>query len=308
MSVAGRVSVTIPSRNEQFLLPTVRDLLAKAAGDIEVIVVLDGYWPVPYDLPTDPRVVVLHKGTAEGMRSAINDAAQIATGEFFLKADAHTMWDDGFDEKLKADYHEQNWILIPRRYALEPEQWVIDPTNSKYPVDYHSLSEPFHKYGDSVPGLHGTAWTARREARKHIDLDEEMASQGSAWFVSRACWDWLGPQDESLYGKFWFENQEMSLKAWMRGGAQMVTKRTWYAHLYKGRRYGRGYSTRGMGHEDATAFCAWFWLTDQPLAGRVRTFRNLLEKFWPVPTWPEDLDAVFARAHAELANPYQVAA
>jgi glycosyltransferase involved in cell wall biosynthesis len=299
------LSIIIPSRNERFLVTTVRDVLAKARGDVEVIVVLDGYWE--HHLPEDPRLKILHHGEPQGMRAAINAAAAMSRGQYLLKADAHTMWDEGFDLKLIADYHEDNWILIPRRYALDPEQWAIDEQNKKYPIDYHYLSEPFAKYGDSVPGLHGTAWTARREDRKHIEIDEELASQGSAWFVSRKCWDWLGPQDASLYGNFWFENQEMSLKAWMRGGAQMVTKRTWYAHLYKGRRYGRGYSTAGMGHESATAFTAWFWLTDQPLTGRTRTMRQLLERFAPVPTWT-DIDAILDRARRELTNPYQVAA
>ena len=41
----SKVSVVIPSRGEQFLAPTVKDVLAKAAGNIEVIAVLDGYWP-----------------------------------------------------------------------------------------------------------------------------------------------------------------------------------------------------------------------------------------------------------------------
>lgn len=281
--------------------------MSKAIGDVQVIAVLDGYWPDP-PLPDDPRVVVVHHGHALGMRPAINHAAQIATGEYLLKCDAHTMWDHGFDEKLKADYQSDDWILIPRRYALDPEKWAIDPSNRKYPIDYHSLAEPFAKYGDSTPGLHGTAWTARREARKDVMLDDELTSQGSAWFMSRAHWNHLAPLDNAAYGVFWHEFQELGLKTWLSSGAVKVTKNTWYAHLYKGKRYGRGYSTSGMGHEDGTAFCSWFWMTDQPFTGRTRTMRSLIEQFSPVPTWPEDLDAVFARAQRELRNPYAAAA
>jgi hypothetical protein len=305
--VEGRVSAIIPSRNEQFLAPTVRDLLAKAAGDLEIVVILDGYWPNPYDLPDDPRVVVLHKGAAQGMRPAINDAARIATGEYLMKIDAHCLVDEGFDRKLQADYHERNWILIPRRYALDPIKWEIDPSNKKYPIDYHSLSEPFHQYGDSVPGLHGTAWTARRDARKNIPIDDELASQGSCWFMHREHWQRVGPLKSHLYGNFWFENQELSLTTWLMGGAQMVTKNTFYAHLYKGKRFGRGYSTANMGHEKATLFTSWFFVTDQPFAGKVRTFRSLIEQFAPVPTWT-DVDGIIERAKRELRNPYQVAA
>lgn len=306
--VHGKVSIIIPSRNEQFLVPTVIDLLAKARGEIEIVVILDGYWEL--NLPSDKRLKILHRGVAQGMRPAINAAAQIASGAFLLKCDGHTLWDEGYDEKLKADYAEDNWILIPRRQPLDPEGWTIEQRDDhKYPIDYHYLAEPFNAYGDSTAGLHGTGWRERRDARQGIAVDEEMASQGSAWFCSRRCWDWLGPLKPHLYGSFWFENQEMSLTAWMAGGAQMVTKNTWYAHLYKGKRYGRGYSTRNMGHEDALKFTNWFWMTDQPLPqGRVRTMRWLVERFAPVPTWPEDLDGIFARARETFANPYQVAA
>lgn len=302
----AKVSILVPSRNERFLVPTVRDLLAKATGDVEVIAVLDGYWEL--NLPDDKRLRILHRGTAQGMRQAINSAVQIATGEYILKADAHTMWADGFDEVLKRDYLEDNWILIPRRYPLDPEKWAIEErTDRKYPIDAHFLSEPFGKYGDSVPGLHASPWAARRDQRQHIPIDREIGSQGSAYFLSRKCWDWLGGLDQSLYGAFWLENLELSMKCWMRGGAQMRTLNTWYAHLYKGARYGRGYSTRGMGHEDAISYANWFWITDQPLKGRVRTMRSLIEEFSPMPTW-NDIDAIFERAHREFRNPYEVAA
>jgi glycosyltransferase involved in cell wall biosynthesis len=301
----GLVSVIVPSRSERFLVPTVTDLLAKAQGPIEILVVLDGYWE--HALPSDSRVKILHFGEAKGMRPAINAAAAIARGEYLMKCDGHTLWADGWDVALKADYHERNWIVIPRRYALDPEKWEIDTSNKKYPVDYHFLSSPFHVASNAVPGLHGSPWTARREARKDILLDDELASQGSAWFTCREHWQRIGPLDASLYGVFWFENQEMSLKTWLSGGAQKVNKKTFYAHLYKGTRYGRGYNTRGMGHEAGTAFTTWFWMTDQPFPGKTRTMRSLIEQFSPVQTWG-DLDETFARAAQEFRNPYQVAA
>jgi len=76
----ARVSIIIPARNERFLPQTVADLLAKAQGDVEVIAVLDGYWPDPA-LPNDPRLKILHRGKALGMRPAINAAVQMATGQ-----------------------------------------------------------------------------------------------------------------------------------------------------------------------------------------------------------------------------------
>lgn len=305
--VRGRTSIIIPARNERFLGDTVRDFLAKAAGDIELIVVLDGYWPNP-PLPDDPRLKIWHLGDAQGMRPAINGAVQMSTGEYLLKADAHTLWAEEFDEELKAAYADSNWILVPRRYALDAEAWTIDDSNpKKYPIDYHYLSNPFATPGDSTPGLHGTAWRERRAERAGVELDDEMSSQGSGWFMARSYWDRLGPLESSMYGNFVHEFQELGLKAWLGGGAVKVFKGTYYAHLYKGARYGRGYTLGRSGHVNGSAFCTWYWMTDQ-WAQRVHDLKWLIEKFAPVPSWPADLDAVFARARRELQSPYQAAA
>ncbi len=298
--IAGRVSIIVPSRNERFLVPTVRDLLAKARGDIEVIVICDGYWPDP-PLPDDRRIRVLHHGAAQGMRPGINAATLIATGEYFLKADAHTMWDEGYDDTLKAEYQEDNWILTARRYALDAEAWVIDRSNRKYPIDYHYLSYPFERPDDPTCGLHGTEWRARRDARADVLLDDEMSSQGSGWFMSRTHWDRLGPMEIAKYGNFVHEMQELGLKTWLGGGAIKVTKRTWYAHLFKGRKYGRGYTLGGTNHERGSVFTTRYWMLDQWLERR-HDLRWLIEKFAPVPGWPADLDRCFAAARARLES------
>ena len=114
MTTKGRVSVLIPARNEIFLQKTIQDILAKAKGDIEVVVVLDGYWPTEtkrehWSTPPiidDKRVKYVHRGTPRGMRDGINSAASLSTGEYLLKSDAHCMFDEGFDEKLKADIED----------------------------------------------------------------------------------------------------------------------------------------------------------------------------------------------------------
>ena len=64
-----KLSVIIPARDEPYLSKTVDDILEKAAGDIEVIVVLDGYWPNPA-LKNDSRVILIHKTESQGMRHA----------------------------------------------------------------------------------------------------------------------------------------------------------------------------------------------------------------------------------------------
>src|SRR3989344_7091673 len=168
------VSVIIPSRNEIFLQKTVEDILEKAEGEIEVIVVLDGYWPTP-PLKDDDRLKIIHRGTSLGMRASINSAAAVAKGKYLMKCDAHCMFADGFDTILAANC-EENWVVIPRRFALNAENWEIEK-NSKYPVDYMYLSNQ----------LHGVIWNEKNkdEKLKELLLDETMSSQGSCWFMPK---------------------------------------------------------------------------------------------------------------------------
>jgi glycosyltransferase involved in cell wall biosynthesis len=294
----AKVSVIIPSRNERFLPQTVADLLAKGS-DVELVAVLDGYWP-QLPLPNNPRLKILHRGKAQGMRPGINAAVQMATGQYLLKVDAHTMWADGYDVTLQADYHEDNWILTPRRYPLDPEAWAIKIGNAKYPVDYEYLSYGMERPDDPTCGFHGTAWTARRDARAHLQLDADLSSQGSAWFMSRRHWDRIGPMRMDLFGSFYGESQEIGLATQLQGGAMMRTKNTWYAHLRKSAKWGRGYALGATGHRRGAGLMLRMCMLDQ-WPKQTTTLREVLEPFMPVPTWPLDLDRCFSEARARLA-------
>lgn len=286
----SRVSVVIPSRRERFLQRTIDDLFAKARGEIEVIAVLDGYWPDP-PLKERNNLVILHLGTQSGMRSGINSAMGIATGEWLMKLDGHCMLDEGFDVKLQADC-DKDWIVIPRRYSLDPEEWkILD--NNKPPVDYHYLSYPFERPDDPACGLHGNVWFERAKERKHLVIDDEMSSQGSCYFMHKSYWPKIGPLDIANYGTFAQEFQEVGLKCWLGGGQVKINKGTWYAHLHKGKKYGTGYGFSNTKWEEwardnkkAHDFVIDYWLNDR-WEGRVHDFTWLLDKFWPVPGWPE---------------------
>jgi glycosyltransferase involved in cell wall biosynthesis len=293
-----KVTIIVPSRNERFLNATIKDLLAKAEGDIEIIAILDGYWPNPA-LPNDPRLKQLHFGRARGMRPGINAAVAIAKGDYLLKCDAHTMWDQGFDKKLLADYHEDNWILTPRRFPLDPEAWAIETGNPKYPIDYEYLSYGLERPDDPECGFHGTPWTARREARKDIMLDTDMSSQGSAWFMRKKHFTRIGPLREDLFGCFYGESQEIGLVTQLQGGAMMRTKNTWYAHLRKGKTYGRGYALGPTGHKRGAGLMIRMCLLDQ-WPNQTRSLQSLVDEFAPVPTWPADLDKCFSDARAKF--------
>ncbi len=286
------LSIIIPSRSPQFLQNTVDDLLKKAKGEIEVIIILDGIWPDP--LPKDdPRVRIIHQGTVRenpGMRAGINAGMAIARGDYMMKIDEHCMVDEGYDVKLAADC-EDNWVVIPRRYRLDPIEWKIIE-DGRPPIDYMSLDYPYQRPRDKTCGLHGAEW--KRRDRADILIDDTMSMQGSCYFMSRKHWDWLGGLDDRYYGPFTQEAQEISNKTWLGGGRVVVNKKTWYAHMHKGSKWGKGYGfsndqyTQHMkGTEKGRLFCIDYWLNNK-WPERIHDFEWLLEKFWPVPSWPEN--------------------
>jgi len=281
----SKVSIIIPSRNEMFLPQTVNDLLSKGS-DVEVIAVLDGYWPDP-PLQDDKRLVILHRGKAMGMRAAINAAANIASGKYLMKCDGHCMFSEGYDEVLQNDC-DKDWVVIPARYSLDAENWVIED-NGKPRRDYHYLCYPDpNKPHDS--GMHGVEWWSRGKelSDPKYDIDDNMSFQGSCWFMYKDYFhNFLHGMSEVGYGNFTQEPQEIGLKAWLGGGAVKVNKKLWYAHLHKGKRYGRGYSQDRKEIVDGHLYSARYWMNNE-WEKRVHDIDWLIEKFWPVPTWPED--------------------
>ncbi len=267
------VSVIIPSRNERFTTKTVQDLLNKATGEIEIIVVLDGWWLPVDEIIEDDRVHYVHYGEARGMRNAINAGVALAKGEYILKCDAHTMFDKGFDTVLANDCQD-NWVVVPRRYALEPETWRRVEGNPKYPVDYMYLSKD----------LHGREWSQKNAdpKLKEILIDDLMSFQGSAWFMKKSYFEELELMDEESFGTFYAEAQEIGFKAWLSGGRVVVNKKTWYAHWHKPKDVGRGYSLdKDQAHKGAQ--CVLRWVNERVWHKQSLDFQTMLDKFGEVP-------------------------
>ena len=287
------LSVIIPSRQPEFLQKTVDDLLLKAEGEIEVIVVFDGYWPEVMLTP-DKRVRILQQGVFHenfGMRRAINDAVKLANGEFIMKIDEHCMLDQGYDLKLASSCHEEA-IVIPRRKRLNPDDWELIE-DGRPPIDYMFVSYPYKNAFDRSSGLYGAEDKQLYYRREGLIIDETMTMQGSCWFLRRDYFYKLLPDgmDESKYGMFNHEAQELSNTCWLSGGQVLVNKDTWYAHYHKGNR-GKGYGFSNAQYKKFTAdkekarrFAIDYWLTTEDFK---YNWKWLMEHFWPVPTWPED--------------------
>ncbi len=273
----GRVSVLIPARNEPYLQQTINDVLLTASGGVEIIVVLDGYWPQP-TIEDHPDVILIHRSEPMGMRHAINSAASVATGKYLMKLDAHCKLADGWDDTLKANCQE-SWVSIPRRFDLVPDRWR---RKVKEPVDYHYLSCP---WGDKYPYMKGRVWKERALSRSMVDVDDEMTTQGSCWFMHRSHFEnTIGGLDDELFGGFGQEAQEVCNKTWLSGGRVVVVKTTWYAHWNKPN---RGYSLAKGQHDHARQVSLDYW-TNNKWPGQTRPLSWLIEKFSPVPTWPDD--------------------
>ena len=228
-----KLSVIIPSYYDPSLNKTVEDILKHSGlqnDELEIIVVCDGYyWQNPVD---DSRVKVLHLGANRGMRDAINAGVSIARGEYLMRTDEHCSFAKGFDKEI-IDNMEDNWIVTPTRYELDPIRWKrmgIPPVNFTKLV-IQNVSDKVQKF-TAVP------WKERDEEMKDVMIAETMGMQGSCWFMKKSWWEKVIVElDTETYGSLIQDSTEMIFKTWQSGGKMMLNKNTWHAHRH--RKFGR---------------------------------------------------------------------
>jgi hypothetical protein len=96
----------------------------------------------------------------------------------------------------------------------------------------------------------------------------------------------IGRLDEEYFGMWAGEPQEMGLKTWLSGGRVVVNKTTWYAHLHKGKAW-KSYSKNRTDIRVGMARVVDYWMNNK-WEGRTHDIEWLIDKFWPIPTWPKD--------------------
>lgn len=285
------LSVVIPSRNTDswpYTQRTIDDIFTNSTGEIEIIVVLDGYQPNP-PLKECKNLTVISNEKPLGMRTGINTAIALAKGKYVLKCDDHCAFGPGFDEILAADC-EDNWIAIPSRYALNGELW-----ERKYgPIDYLYLCYPFFKDNQFGYGFHGKKWYGengftggyfdREKKFKHVLIDDCLAFQGSCWFTTKENFYRIGGMQTEGYGEFAQEAQELCFKTWLSGGRVVVNKRTWYAHLHKN---SRGYHILRHHMIKSAIYSTDLWMNNK-WPGQIYPLKYLIDKFWPLELWPDN--------------------
>lgn len=285
------VSVIIPSRNEGgYLEKTIESLMENAEGEIEIIVVLDGWLPNnPIEVPVDDRrqVIWIHNPESIGQRQAINQAARQAKGEFVMKLDAHCAVAKGFDVILARDC-EYDMTMIPRMYNLNVETW--EPKLNKM-TDYMFIG----LLDGNLRAQYYDKRTARQYGLKNLrqpsstkQIDDIMCCMGPCFFMhTRRFWE-LGGCDEA-HGGWGQQGVEVACKAWLSGGRLVVNKNTWFAHWFRGggvpvgHKKGFPYRLTQKTVNTARAYSNDLWMNNK-WPQQVRTFEWLLNKFQP-PGW-----------------------
>lgn len=258
------LSIVIPAYKELYLDKTVESISGNATGKIEIIVVHDD---------------------GKGMRSCINEGISQAKGDYIMKSDAHCLYAKGFDEALTKDCRD-NWLVVPPLYTLDETNWRV---KSHTGVSYYYYAYPYEreKWGSTLIAM---------PMGKDSDLmiDDLMAFPGSCWMVNRQYFiKTIGKLDDQTYAGFGGEQIEIGLKYWLGGGEVKVNKNTWYAHLGKRRKFHlktnkSNYNLKRSFEVMHTRELITKQFVNNEIPNMVHPFSWLIEKFWPVPDWPEN--------------------
>lgn len=239
------LSIVIPARNEEWLNRTVEDICANKRGATQVIVGLDGQWPVE-PLKTHEDVVVLFYPESIGQRAISNQCVQLSRAKYIMKVDAHCAFDEGFDVKM-LEKMEDDITMVPVMKNLHVFNWICPDGHTRY----MSPSGPCKDCGKETTkeivwqprqGTHSVGY--RFDTTMHFqywndygrrqkgDLTETMSIQGSCFMLTRDKW-WeldICSEDFHSWGQ---QGVEVACKTWLSGGRVLVNRTTWYAHMFR---------------------------------------------------------------------------
>jgi len=282
------LSIIIPHRRCVYVEKTIQSLLDGAEGEIEIIVHVDEPAPKEKEVK-DPRVHYYYSLSPIGMRAGINVGLSKAKGEYIMKTDDHCVFAKGYDTVLNEMSYD--WLVVPRRYSLHADNWDRD---LRMPIkDYHYLSWP---KVDSNYGycMFPQEWKERtRERMRGYDIDDTMSIQGSCYLANKDYFMKLvGLLDDrpETYSTFSGEQLEVGLKYWLGGGEVKVNKNTWYAHLFKNKKYYVGNRQDRDYKKELKTLAGWDWAAKHWMRDEepkmVHKMKWLVNKFWPIPGWP----------------------
>ena len=235
---------------------------------------MDGY--EPDELVEGANYLRLPATTYMKKRHAINQAVDMAKGEYVMALDAHCLVAKGFDEQLIKD-HRPDWVQIPRRHRLDPIAWDLqDQSDNRPPIDYEYIMWPRDNQG-----LHGFKWDRRTLDRWDIPIDDTLTFQGSCWFMTKDWYKKIGIMEVEGFTGWGQEAEEIGFKTRLHGGRVITNKNTYYAHLHKGQTFGRMYFMPRQQTRECNLYSYDYWVNKHK-----DLFIATIEQFEPVPGWP----------------------
>ena len=296
-----KLSVIIPAYKEPYLQRTIDTLLqtSELGNQLEIIAVWDGV-DFMEPLNNHPRVKAIQLNQNQGMRAAINAGIENAQGEFIMKMDAHCLVDKGFD-RIMVENSEDNWMVYPRRYSLNMEPWSID----KRRPSWNSFHLQFPVLGKRGYGLAPTTCRAWNRQMGSGDILDSMGFEGSCWMANKKYFTGcIGLLDDRVttYGPYHSESTELAMNYWLGDGKVKVITKTWYAHLRKRpRHYSMGLFSK-MGRASVSyTWATKYWMNEEH--GKPKSFSWFIDKFWPIPGWPDNWKEVWQKNISELEGP-----
>jgi len=298
------LSVFIPARSEEFLKPTVEDIIKNKRADTEIIVGLDGVWANP-SLIQHPDVNVIYYPESIGQRAISNQCVKLVRGKYVMKTDAHCAFDEGFDVKMLEAFKEtgDNVAMAPLMRNLWVYDWkcykcgkrTYQDKGNICPVDGNKMRKKMLWIAKTNP--QSTAYCFDPEPhfqyhsdqkRKQVgDIVETMSLQGSCFMCTREKYWELNLCDEE-FGSWGSQGIEVACKFWLSGGRVLVNKKTWYAHCFRTKSvFGFPYdiSGRQVQHAKHRAKNLFF---NRKWEKQIYPMSWLVEKFWPVKNWRQE--------------------
>lgn len=244
------LSIIIPARHEEFLKETVEDILKNKRGATQIIVGLDGEWPI-IPLETHPDVVVLFYPEPIGQRAISNQCVKLSRAKYIMKVDAHVSFDEGFDVKMITKMQD-DITMIPIMKNLHIFDWICEDGHRTYQgkpqvckkcgkettkdivwVAKDSPKSTAYRFDTTMHFQYWNGWGDKQQG----DLTETMSIQGSCFMLTRDKWWELDICSEEFHS-WGQQGVEVACKTWLSGGRVLVNRTTWYAHLFRTNNFG----------------------------------------------------------------------
>jgi glycosyltransferase involved in cell wall biosynthesis len=175
------ISVIIPAHNEQeYLNKTIDNFLSTAKGQVEVIVILNGY-----DQKVDKRAKVLVYKDNLGERVAMNTAAYMADGEYLLRIDGHCDVDEAWDIKMLEVFKGK-----PKAIAVA----VLTAVDKKW----NRIKGHWYGFCNLLPTMEEKHDHSKNNAKTHVPIEPNMAFTGCGFMIAKDFYREIGGADETL--------------------------------------------------------------------------------------------------------------